>query len=216
MKKIVITVLGVCFLYLGLVQILPLSSLHRFEPFVLQEQSHANEKNLALENKKNPKNEVKINQLQRDRFWIQLEIQRKKNWVDIWVYVALFLSLSFLFFNFVMGYRKKKPYQNLKEMIPTERYIDTFEFERLAMSGFPKKVDALRWFQQDRLRVCDYCGGDNKGAPGATPDQIQFCTFYKKVPEGAQDLRVVLGTVWNIHPSSLLQCTKCGKQSSRL
>ena len=50
---------------------------------------------------------------------------------------------------------------------------------------------------------------------GGIHDEIQLITFYKKVPEGAKDLRIIWGALWFVNAAPELQCGNCAHKVLR-
>ncbi|MCB0326215.1 MAG: hypothetical protein KDD52_01220 [Bdellovibrionales bacterium] len=97
------------------------------------------------------------------------------------------------------------------EFTPKEEYVESLEFERRIQSAFTNRDQAISWLEDDPLRFCDYCGDRNQPSPTSSREGIGLVTFYKRVPEGARDLRIVLGSYWFVFPASEMKCRSCGK-----
>ncbi|MEZ4703758.1 MAG: hypothetical protein R3A11_00905 [Bdellovibrionota bacterium] len=106
---------------------------------------------------------------------------------------------------------KKTSSMDVHEFPPKEEYVDQLEFERKIQSGFAERSAAIEWLENDPLRYCDYCDSRNRPSPGSNREGIQLFTFYKRVPSGAKDLRIVLGSYWYTIPAKEMKCSSCGK-----
>ncbi|MCB1197479.1 MAG: hypothetical protein KDK51_03840 [Deltaproteobacteria bacterium] len=215
MKKIAVTLIGLCLLALGLIAISPLEKIHRFDQDVLEEQVRAIEMEIYPLMTEPKANQARITDLKKELFWFDLEIQRQRWVFDSLIWLVCILSLGYLVYAFFRGKTQEVSLVAVKEMRPTEQYVDNFGFERAQIAGFSSKEAAILWYKNDKMRVCEYCGGENVPVRNTPPNQVQFCTFYKEVPEGAKDLRIVLGSVWNVIPAPQLVCKSCSTQKQR-
>lgn len=98
---------------------------------------------------------------------------------------------------------------------PREEYIDEWELRRRIEGGFRSKEEATQWLKNDPMLKCEYCGGQLRSTFTGDRESVQLITFYKNVPEGAKDLRVVLGTYWFPKHANELRCSQCGKTVQR-
>jgi hypothetical protein len=158
----------------------------------------------------------KIN-LEKQKFFYQVEIARRNFGLE-WLGVILsLLGGGLLFLEFLnkkdSGSFKSKV--RVHEAIPSEAYVDEGEFYRRSQDAFPSKDAALAWFENDPLRICNYCGAQKMKPTRGHLDEIQLTTFYKKVPNTAKDLRIVLGSSWFIKPAQELQCDNCEQRVQR-
>lgn len=94
---------------------------------------------------------------------------------------------------------------------PREEYIDEWELDRRVQEGFTSKDAAIHFLKNDPMLKCDYCGSRLRSTFTGQRESIQLVTFYKAVPAGAKDLRVVLGTYWFPKHATELRCSQCGK-----
>ena len=98
---------------------------------------------------------------------------------------------------------------------PGEEYVDEWELQHRQATGFESKEDAIRWLKSDPMLKCDYCGAQLRSAFTGQQEAVRLVTFYKKVPEGAKDLRVVLGSYWYAVHATELRCDECGRVVKR-
>jgi DNA-directed RNA polymerase subunit RPC12/RpoP len=98
---------------------------------------------------------------------------------------------------------------------PREEYVEEWEFSRRITEGFQTKEEALGWLKQDPSLDCEYCGGRLRSTFTGEREAIQLVTFYKAVPAGAKDLRVVLGSFWFPKYATELRCSRCGRLVQR-
>ena len=98
---------------------------------------------------------------------------------------------------------------------PAEEYVDEWELEQRVTTGFPSKEAAIKWLKSDPMLKCDYCGAQLRSTFTGQREAVRLTTFYKKVPEGAKDLRVVLGSYWFAVHADELRCSQCGKVVQR-
>ncbi len=99
----------------------------------------------------------------------------------------------------------------IEEKDPTEEYVNEYELYRRMESGFATKEEAVEWLNDDAVNTCEYCGGRLKPPPGGKRAFVQMITFYREVPEGARDMRVVLGSAWFAFPAPEMVCEVCGR-----
>lgn len=216
MKKVWIGVLAICTVYFIATFVLPLKKIHSFERSILEDQVYVIQMELYPLSNDRDADPAKVQKLKNELFWFQLEIQRKKFFVDYMMGFLFLLSLGFVAASNWFGTSKKLHMGGVKDLPPTEKYVDDFSFQRAKMSGFSSKEEALSWLGGEKFQFCEYCGGKNFPSKNSNPDQVQFCTFYKEVPRGSNDLRIVLGSVWYVVPASEVQCSKCSKIVKRM
>lgn len=207
--------MGIVIVYFALVNITYLSKIDHFDRNVLLEQERMIEMELFPLLKDPDAHSRQIKRLKEELFWVSMQIKRDQFNIDGLFYLLGFLAVGLFVYVLVKDNNKKSVTKRIKELTPTEKYVDEYEYERARLSGFATKEDALNWFAQDQLRRCEYCGGRNVPTSDSNPDQVQFCTFYKRVPEGAKDLRIVLGSVWNVVPAQNLICASCDRTVHR-
>lgn len=155
--------------------------------------------------------------LQKEKLFYQIELARRNfglNWLGI-IFVLLgsgILALQFL--NRTESVRRIAKVR-VTEVMPTEEYVDEGEHYRKSQEAFPSKDAALAWFESDPLRICNYCGAPAMKPVRGQADEVQHTTFYKKVPNTAKDLRIVLGSSWFVRPAAELQCDNCNQRVIR-
>jgi len=103
----------------------------------------------------------------------------------------------------------------IPEDMPKEIYVDDWEFQKRIENAFKTKREAIDWLKSDPTLRCDYCGARLRATITGKKEAIQLMTFYKKVPDGAKDLRVVLGSYWFAHPADELRCSNCERTIKR-
>ena len=211
MKKITILFVVLCLGVLGFLYFSPLSKIHEFRKDILEEQVRVIEMELYPLMQDPQSNQGGIEALKKELFWFDLEIKRQTWFVDYILYVFVMLATAILAVGWLASSKKLRLYSGIKELTPTEKYVDEYTYERMVLGGFRNKEEAKEWISNDQLRKCEYCGARNFPTPDSNPDQIQFCTFYKQVPDQAKDLRIVLGSIWNVVPARKLACSGCGK-----
>ena len=81
--------------------------------------------------------------------------------------------------------------------------------------GFKTKKEAVDWLKLDPTLKCDYCGARLRSTMTGKREAVQLITFYKKVPPGAKDLRVVMGSYWFANAASELKCPSCNRLVKR-
>lgn len=172
---------------------------------------------LSLSN--SPLHKEKKSKLQRDILAYKVELARRK-FFPAWAAVLFVLvGIALLTVNFV---RKKKIISErsskkvrVNELMPSEIYVDEAEYYRRKTDGFPSKEDALIWYENDPIRVCSYCGSTDVKPTQGQQNAVQLVTFYKKVPPGAKDLRIIWGSAWFVKAATTLECEKCGQRVQR-
>jgi hypothetical protein len=159
----------------------------------------------------------RLQEQRREQFWMQWELATRKYEMGAWMPFLVLLGL-FLFFSERIHLpkrkqRKNETKRNVKVQIPespaSEEYVDEFEFERKREAGFLRRDDAVDYLLADPALNCDYCGGQLMSSFEGDREALQHVTFYKKVPEGARDLRVVLGSYWFARAAAILKCKQC-------
>lgn len=103
----------------------------------------------------------------------------------------------------------------IDEAPPKEMYTDEWEFQQRTEGAFKTRKEAIEWLKTDPTLKCDYCGSRLRSTMTGKRESVQLVTFYKKVPEGAKDLRMVLGTFWITNAATELKCPGCGKLVKR-
>ena len=158
------------------------------------------------------------NRLQKQYAFYEIELYRR-NLALGWVGLLLGLAGIGLVVSNLIKKRKisEKVSRSVKvsELMPTEVYVDDAEYFRRRGEGFISREQALDWFEVDPLRVCAYCGANGMKPVRGKQDAIQLVTFYKKVPDGAKDLRIIWGSSWQIRPASQLECENCHHKINR-
>jgi DNA-directed RNA polymerase subunit RPC12/RpoP len=98
---------------------------------------------------------------------------------------------------------------------PREEYIDEWALQHKMQEAFKSKEEAIHYLKSDPMLNCDYCGSRLRSTFTGQRESIQMVTFYKAVPAGAKDLRVVLGSYWFAKHATELRCSQCGKVVQR-
>lgn len=222
MRGIGIGLVFVAILYAGFVQFSPLADLVETKTVLLQFEHRRLDQKLKLADREMtlPGGGVEeLNEMRGVRMWHGLELARRSLKVGIWMpgvgVTGLGLILLSLFTFVVGGRRRAEGRSESGEFVgvyvwpPRELYSDEFEFDRQHEGGFPSRDEAISALQRDPLKQCEYCGGEMNPTAGGAREGIELVTFYKKVPEGARDLRVVLGTFWFVKAASELKCEGC-------
>ncbi len=208
--------MGATILALAFLSLSPLQKIHPFPVEMLQEQTAAID--MEMVEVQGTTDQDLIPSLKAEKTWIVAEIWRKKLKVDFLLYVLLIISLGMIVWP-VLTQKSSTPMAKalaVQELLPTEEYVDELTFAQRSMSGFPTKDEALAWIRSDPFKACEYCKGKTRPAPGSNPDQIQLKTFYKEVPQGANDLRIVLGSIWLVRPAQEMVCRSCGRETKRV
>lgn len=154
---------------------------------------------------------------------IDWEIMFKKYRIDAIAAVLLLICAMLLFASFFRKKFKVKTRSRddiiedfyVAEEAPKEMYVDEWEFQQKIEGGFKTKKQAIDWIKSDPLLKCDYCGARFRSTMTGKKEAVQLITFYKKVPDGAEDLRVVLGTYWFTIAADELKCSGCGRVVKR-
>ena len=154
---------------------------------------------------------------------IDIEITLKKYYVDAIALLALILTALWLLFT---RYRGKLSVEDrtvdsiIKELDigedpPKEIYVDDWEYQKKIEGGFKTKKEAVEWIKSDPSLQCDYCGSRLRSTMTGKKEAVQLVTFYKKVPDGAKDLRVVKGSFWFSKAATELRCPSCDRVIKR-
>ena len=98
---------------------------------------------------------------------------------------------------------------DVPEAPPREEYVDPYEFQTRSEGGFKTREEAVRWLLRDPLLTCDYCDSKLRSTFEGDREALELVTFYKRVPEGARDMRIILGSFWFAKAASELKCTGC-------
>jgi hypothetical protein len=137
------------------------------------------------------------------------------------------LAVVFAILGLALGFLKKKlsvkdktidtvlEDLDISEISPRELYVDDWEFRQKSEGGFRTKREAIEWIKADPALKCDYCGSRLRSTVTGDKEAVQLVTFYKKVPEGAKDLRVVLGSYWFTKSATELKCPSCERVVKR-
>lgn len=147
----------------------------------------------------------------------QVELYRRQY---PWEWLAMAFGIFGVALIVLSVIKKRNPEQTVKktrvvEAMPSEIYVDEREFYQRRQDAFTSKEQALLWFESDPLKVCSYCGSSEVKPVRGHQDEVQLFTFYKKVPEGAKDLRIILGSFWFVKAASELQCENCKQKVVR-
>lgn len=105
--------------------------------------------------------------------------------------------------------------EGVREAPSREEYVDEWEFHRRIEGAFQSREEAIEWLLHDPLLKCDYCGGRLNSTYEGDREALQMVTFYKAVPEGARDLRIVLGSYWFALTASEIKCSSCNRTVRR-
>ena len=103
----------------------------------------------------------------------------------------------------------------IKTLPPKEEYITEYEMQNRVQTGYSSKEKAIEWLERDPLGVCDYCGEMMQAADGSAAQAVQLVTFYKAVPAGASDMRIVLDSLWFPVVAQKMVCSGCGRRLDR-
>lgn len=95
------------------------------------------------------------------------------------------------------------------ELSPAEEYINESELHYRVEGGFATRRQAIAFIQSDAMRRCPYCGGLLSPKKTEGRFKIQPVNFFKKVPEGAIDRRLRLGSVWSVVNPPEVTCDGC-------
>ncbi len=149
--------------------------------------------------------------IQREVLYYRAELIRRSFALDMLFPILAVFGLGLIVLSFLSRAPAIRFNRKIRvtEILPAEQYVDEGEYFRKKQEGFPSKEEAMVWYESDPLRVCNYCGSDTVKPVKGTQDEIQLVTFYKKVPQGAKDLRIIFGTHWFVWPTDQLHCEKC-------
>jgi hypothetical protein len=157
-------------------------------------------------------------EMRHTRFRTGLELKRRNYRTDAAVpllggFGILFLILSSwgrsLRIRREEAQAKPKITVDVPEAAPREEYVDEFDFHKRSEAGFKTREEAVRWLLQDPLLTCDYCGSKLRSTFQGDREVLELVTFYKRVPEGAKDMRIILGSLWFAKAASELKCAGC-------
>jgi hypothetical protein len=164
---------------------------------------------------------VGLDEMRSEQTWISVELKRREFRVNGWMPAVGVAGLALLLLSFL---RISKTASKKREVAaaptgeesigvfvgqPRETYSDEWEYERQREGGFISRDEAINWMRKDPLKKCEYCGGEMRPTNAGQREGVELVTFYKKVPEGARDLRVVLGSYWFVKAASELKCVGC-------
>jgi len=177
----------------------------------------------GLKNAEDYESVDKRKEIKRDIVKIDAEIGLKRYRIDL---IAIVLALVGIFGLFAMKFKilfqgRSRSMDaviedfEIEEESPKEFYVDEWEFNQRIEGGFKTKKEAVEWVKSDPLLKCDYCGARLRSTMTGRKEGVQLVTFYKKVPEGAKDLRVVLGSFWFANPATELKCPGCARMIKR-
>ena len=148
--------------------------------------------------------------------WTFAEWKRREFALSLWMPCFLLVGLVLVFRPLLRSlFGTSSPTderifsREVPEEPPREEYVDEYEFYRRSESGFKSREEAAAWLVADPMKKCDYCGTNLKPTMQGGREAVQLITFYKKVPAGAKDLRVILGTLWFANAASELKCPSC-------
>jgi hypothetical protein len=167
-----------------------------------------------------------LDRLRSEKMWISLELDRRQIGIGFWMPAVGLGGLALLLLSFVRIPKRDRTRKRQERSVPEfaaevyeaparEVYSDDWEFTRQREGGFLSRDEAVAWILKDPLKKCDYCGGEMKPASSGQREGIELVTFYKKVPVGAKDLRVVLGSFWFVKAASELTCVGCERTVRR-
>ncbi len=162
--------------------------------------------------------EIEKNQVRREKMYYRIEILRRSFGLE-WLAACMGLfGIGLIALNFINKVESSRVTRRVRvhELMPTEVYVDEADYHRRTQDSFPSRDAAISWYETDPLRICSYCGSNTvKPVKGQKGDELQLITFYKRVPQGAKDLRIVYGSSWFVYPAAELQCEKCNQKVLR-
>jgi len=156
--------------------------------------------------------------------WRSRAILRAKYNLDrkaLWVLILGSIFIIFRMFSLGMINLKKRGPQNqnpefdITDFSAREEYVDEWDLKRKLEDGFVTREEALQWMSKDPLLTCDYCGAKLRSTFSGTRESLEFVTYYKKVPSGAKDMRIVLGSRWYAKAATELKCSGCERVVTR-
>ncbi len=171
----------------------------------------------------NTSDEKQLYRLSIERAKLLAEIKIRQFYVDQLITMLFIVALLLVFVNRLR--KKQNRLATTKEEVirdmsvhienPREEYIEEWELDSRTRDGYKTKEEAIRWLKSDPMLTCDYCGAQLRSTYTGERESIQLVTFYKNVPEGAKDLRVVFGSYWFPKHANELRCSQCGKVEKR-
>ena len=227
MRRGVVTMLLV--LSLGYLIIGKATSLRSYQELPADELI-ATERTLAIErmgaaaqNQETPAAKKKRQQAQLEYLKVKAELLIRQFFIDQLMMVIFVIALFLLIANRLKSRQAFLPTSrdelirdmSVEVLTPTEVYVDEYELDQAVNEGFKKKEDAIAWLKSDPMLTCDYCGSPLRSTFTGKRESVQMTTFYKHVPAGAKDMRVVLGTFWFAKHATELRCSQCGKTEHR-
>jgi hypothetical protein len=219
---IVLTVLAL--LYYAFLNFSPLDRLSGQGSGVLAYQAHDLNAKLEYADKNHtfpPGGSAGLDEMRSNQTWISLELKLREFRVSGWMPAAGVAGLAMILLSFIhlpkSASRKREVTsaptgeESVAVVVaqPREVYSDEWEYERQREGGFISRDEAISWMRKDPLKKCEYCGGEMRPTSAGQKEAVELVTFYKKVPEGARDLRVVLGSYWFVKAASELKCVGC-------
>ncbi|MFH1263261.1 MAG: hypothetical protein V1495_07455 [Pseudomonadota bacterium] len=166
----------------------------------------------------------KLGEMRSERMWISLELARRRSGVGSWIWAVGLAGVTLFLISFARGPKRRSkrkgkdpsvPAIEVREAPAREVYVDDWEYQRQREGGFLSREEAVTWLVKDPLKKCDYCGAEMKPSAAGNQEGIELVTFYKKVPTGAKDLRVILGSYWFVRAASDLTCSGCERTVRR-
>jgi len=161
-----------------------------------------------------------LNARREQQFWRRLDLIRLQFHLDVVFRYLLMLGLAMLGWVGIKHLRSQHALQKdedfdsmiqVTDAIPREEYVDEWEFKRRMEDGFFSREEAIQWISKDPYLQCDYCGSRLQSAFSGDPQQLEFVTYYKKVPNGATDMRIILGSRWYAKSATELKCVGCNR-----
>lgn len=157
-------------------------------------------------------------QLRGERSKIAAELLMRHYMLD--TLMIMLLTFSGVLLGFRLWYsqcRKSQKQQRLdvQQLPAREEYLDPWALTQRLEHGFADRESAIQFLRNDPSLVCDYCHGRMQARDSGKGEAIQLVTFYKTVPEGSKDMRLVLGSAWFVQYASHLRCAQCGKETQR-
>lgn len=200
------------------VRIPAVTQLRSYPVSMLEQEANAMQMKLDAATTIGSRAEVEKNQIRREKMYYRIEILRRTFGLE-WLAACMGLfGIGLFALNFINKVESTKKITRVRvhELMPTEVYVDEQDFYRRTQDSFPSRDEAMQWYETDPLRICSYCGANTvKPSKGQKGDELQLITFYKKVPQGAKDLRIVYGSSWFVYPAAELQCENCNQKVLR-